>query len=92
MAIHIQLKQFDGPLDLLLHLIGKAKIDIKDIFVSGDHGAVHRGGGERAGLRYGRSQRVYHHGGVLVEIKSRSLLPRSPAEDEEDPSSCSSTA
>ena len=34
MAIHIRLKQFDGPLDLLLHLIGKAKIDIKDIFVS----------------------------------------------------------
>ena len=34
MAIHFQLKQFDGPLDLLLHLIGKAKIDIKDIFVS----------------------------------------------------------
>ncbi len=34
MAIHIRLKQFDGPLDLLLHLIGKAKIDIKDIFIS----------------------------------------------------------
>ena len=34
MAIYIRLKQFDGPMDLLLHLIGKAKIDIKDIFVS----------------------------------------------------------
>ena len=34
MAIYIRLKQFDGPLDLLLHLIGKAKINIKDIFVS----------------------------------------------------------
>lgn len=34
MAVHIRLKQFDGPLDLLLHLIGKAKIDLKDIFVS----------------------------------------------------------
>ena len=34
MAIHIRLKQFDGPMDLLLHLIGKAKIDIKDIFIS----------------------------------------------------------
>ena len=28
MAVHIRLKQFDGPLDLLLHLIGKAKIDL----------------------------------------------------------------
>ena len=34
MAVHIRLKQFDGPLDLLLHLIGKAKIDLKDVFVS----------------------------------------------------------
>ena len=29
-----KLKDFDGPLDLLLTLIGKAQIDIKDIFVS----------------------------------------------------------
>ena len=29
-----KLKDFDGPLDLLLTLIGKARIDIKDIFVS----------------------------------------------------------
>ena len=30
-----KLKDFDGPLDLLLTLIGKAQIDIKDIFVDG---------------------------------------------------------
>ena len=29
-----KLKDFDGPLDLLLVLIGKAQIDIRDIFVS----------------------------------------------------------
>ena len=29
-----KLKDFDGPLDLLLTLIGKAQIDIRDIFVS----------------------------------------------------------
>ena len=29
-----KLKDFDGPLDLLLALIGKAQIDIRDIFVS----------------------------------------------------------
>ena len=34
MAVSIHLKQFDGPLDLLLHLVGKAKIDLADIFVS----------------------------------------------------------
>ena len=34
MALTIHLNQFDGPLDMLLFLIGKAKIDIRDIFVS----------------------------------------------------------
>ena len=35
MALTFQLKDFDGPLDLLLFLINKEKIDIKDIFVDG---------------------------------------------------------
>ena len=34
MAYVVSLKQFEGPLDLLLHLISRAKVDIKDIFVS----------------------------------------------------------
>ena len=34
MAYRVHIRQFDGPLDLLLHLIGRAEIDIADIFVS----------------------------------------------------------
>ena len=34
MAFTIMIDQFEGPLDLLLHLIQKAQIDIKDIFIS----------------------------------------------------------
>lgn len=34
MAYQVHLKQFDGPLDLLLHLIEQAEVDIKDIFIS----------------------------------------------------------
>ena len=34
MAYIVSLKDFDGPLDLLLTLITRAKIDIQDIFVS----------------------------------------------------------
>ena len=30
MAMTFSLKDFDGPLDLLLHLINKAQVDIKD--------------------------------------------------------------
>ena len=33
-AREFRLKDFDGPLDLLLTLVGKAQIDIRDIFVS----------------------------------------------------------
>lgn len=31
MEYRVHLKQFDGPLDLLIHLIEKAEVDIKDI-------------------------------------------------------------
>ena len=34
MAYEVHLKEFDGPLDLLLHLIEQAKVNIKDIFIS----------------------------------------------------------
>ena len=34
MELQLKLNQFEGPLDLLLHLLDKDKIDIKDIFVS----------------------------------------------------------
>ena len=34
MAMSFQLKDFDGPLDLLLQLITKAQVNIRDIFVS----------------------------------------------------------
>ena len=32
--MEFKLKQFEGPLDLLLHLINKSKIAVEDIFVS----------------------------------------------------------
>ena len=34
MPYTVQLQQFEGPLDLLLHLIEEAELDVKDIFVS----------------------------------------------------------
>ena len=34
MEYRVHLSQFSGPLDLLLHLVEKAEVDIKDIFVS----------------------------------------------------------
>ena len=39
MAYEVNLKEFQGPLDLLLHLIEQAEVDIKDIFISERLGA-----------------------------------------------------
>ena len=34
MDYKVHLKQYEGPLDLLLHLVERAEVDISDIFVS----------------------------------------------------------
>ena len=31
---HVHIKQFDGPLDLLLYLIEKAEVDIREVYIS----------------------------------------------------------
>jgi segregation and condensation protein A len=85
MAIHIRLKQFDGPLDLLLHLIGKAKIDIKDIFVSEITEQFIEAVGNAPDFDMDEASEFITMAALLVEIKSRSLLPRPHSEDEEDP-------
>ena len=85
MAIHIRLKQFDGPLDLLLHLIGKAKIDLRDVFVSEiteQYIEILRGAPD---FDMEEASEFIAMAALLVEIKSRSLLPKPPKEDEEDP-------
>ena len=86
MAIHIRLKQFDGPLDLLLHLIGKAKIDIKDIFVSEITEQFIQAVRDAPDFDLEAASEFIAMAALLVEIKSRALLPKPPkAEDEEDP-------
>ena len=85
MALHVRLKQFDGPLDLLLHLIGKAKIDLKDIFVSEiteQYIAVVQ---NAADFDMDEASEFIAMAALLVEIKSRSILPKPPKEEEEDP-------
>jgi segregation and condensation protein A len=86
MAVHIRLKQFDGPLDLLLHLIGKAKIDIRDIFVSQITEQFVEAVRGAPDFDPEEASEFIAMAATLVEIKSRALLPRPPANDgEEDP-------
>ncbi|MBQ7825650.1 MAG: segregation/condensation protein A [Clostridia bacterium] len=83
MAYVVSLKQFEGPLDLLLHLISKAKVDIKDIFVSEiteQYLASLEGIDE---LDMDVASEFLTMATTLLEIKSRALLPRPPAPEEE---------
>jgi segregation and condensation protein A len=85
MAVHIQLKQFDGPLDLLLHLIGKAKIDIRDIFVSEITEQFIQAVENAPYFDMDEASEFIAMAALLLEIKSRTLLPRPCPEGEEDP-------
>lgn len=83
-----RLEKFEGPLDLLLHLIKEAKVDIKDIFVSEITEQF---------LAYIKEYEEYPSEDIsdfidmastLLQIKSKKLLPAPPKEenaDEEDP-------
>jgi len=86
MAYVVSLSQFEGPLDLLLHLISKAKVDIKDIFVSEiteQYLASLDGIDE---LDMDVASEFLTMAATLLEIKSRALLPRPPKENEEEES------
>ncbi len=82
----IYLKQFEGPLDLLLHLISKAKVDIRDIFVSEITEQYIASVSGAADIDMDDASEFLALAATLLEIKSRALLPKPPAtEEEEDP-------
>ncbi len=82
-----RLENFEGPLDLLLHLIKEAKIEIKDIFVSQvtEQFLEYINGLER--LDVDKASEYLNMAATLLEIKSKSILPRIEdfADDIEDP-------
>ena len=83
--IRVHLKDFDGPLDLLLTLIGKARIDLKDIFVSQITEQYIQAVHDAPDFNMDEASEFIAMAALLVEIKSRHLLPKPPREDEEDP-------
>lgn len=87
MGMTFQLKDFDGPLDLLLHLIGKAQVDIKDIFVSEITDQYIESVRNAPDLDMDDATDFLVMAATLLEIKSRAMLPKPPRleEDEEDP-------
>ena len=83
MAYQVHLKQFDGPLDLLLHLIEQAEVDIKDIFISEITTQYLAYMAQVDELDMDTASEFLTMAATLVYIKSRSLLPRPPKEEEE---------
>ena len=78
MAMTFQLKDFDGPLDLLLFLINKEKIDIKDIFVSQITDQYIDSVRNAPDLDMDDATDFLVMAATLLEIKSRAMLPRPP--------------
>ncbi len=87
MAISVKLEVFEGPLDLLLHLIEKNKVDIYDIPIAEitDQYLEYVQAMEREDMNVVSEFLVM--GATLIDIKCRMLLPKEVNEDgeEEDP-------
>jgi len=82
-----KLDNFEGPIDLLLHLIKEAKIEIKDVFVSQvtEQFLQYMDGVNE--LDVDKASEYLNMAATLLEIKSKSILPKIEdcLEDIEDP-------
>ena len=87
MDYRVHIKQFDGPLDLLLHLVEKAELDIRDIFVSEITAEFLGYMDQLDELDLDQASEFLTVAATLVYAKSRSLFPPEPKaeEEEEDP-------
>lgn len=79
-----KLKDFDGPLDLLLTLIGRAQIDIRDIFVSEITDQYLEIVRNAPDLDMDEASDFLLMAATLLEIKSRAMLPRAQKQEEEN--------
>lgn len=85
MDYRVHIKQFDGPLDLLLHLIEKSELDIRDIFISEITAEFLEYMKQLDELDLDQASEFLTVAATLVYAKSRSLFPPEPkAEDEEE--------
>ena len=86
--LKITLPLYEGPLDLLLDMIRKQKLDIYDIPDCDGHEAVSRVSAPDSGMNVDMASEFLLIAAQLIYIKSRMLLPPDPDavdEDAEDP-------
>jgi segregation and condensation protein A len=88
--LNFHLEQYDGPLDLLLDLIRKQQIDIKDIPIATITTQYLQYLEKAREMDIDLGAEFVYMAATLIHIKSKMLLPRDPAlekegEDSEDP-------
>lgn len=84
MEFTVSLSQFEGPLDLMLHLVRKNKLNLFDLDLeklASQYCAYIR---QAASLSLEISSEYLEECTVLMEYKSRRLLPRKPIETEDN--------
>lgn len=85
----VQLPIFEGPLDLLLHLVKLNQVEITDIPVATVCDQFHEYLGLMEELDLDIAAEYIYEAALLIQLKSRMLLPRPKREDgtlaEEDP-------
>lgn len=85
-SCHVMLEVFEGPLDLLLHLIKKSEIDIYDIPIVDITHQYNAYLAKLEALNLNIAGEFLLMASTLVQIKSRMLLPKRESLDgEEDP-------
>ncbi|MBN1885639.1 MAG: segregation/condensation protein A [Candidatus Krumholzibacteriota bacterium] len=87
MSYHVRLTQFEGPLDLLLHLIRRDKINVYDINISHITREYLSYIEIMQELQLEVAGEFFVMAATLMRIKAQMLLPRRPVgeEEEEDP-------
>ena len=83
MAIPVKLEVFEGPLDLLLHLIEKNKIDIYDIPIALITEQYMEYLKEMEKQDLDNMSEFLVMAATLLKIKSRMLLPQEETDEEE---------
>lgn len=83
MSVHYKLDSFEGPLDLLLHLIDRAEIDIQDISISEITTQYMDYLNAMKELELEITSEFLVMAATLLSIKSQQLLPKPPVFENE---------
>jgi segregation and condensation protein A len=83
--LNVHLDQYDGPLDLLLDLIRKQQIDIRDIPIASITSQYLEYLEKAREMDIDLGAEFVYMAATLIQIKSRMLLPRDPALEELSP-------